>query len=119
MKKMELWEWCDIQWQRQNGRPVVLNPSSEIFSITDLSSRESELLFKIINQLREKGVSIIYISHRLEEVFNLSDRITILRDGKNAGVIEKEDIVPSITPPTRSLGIVKLLTSRDFICSIL
>lgn len=60
-----------------------------------LSSRESELLFKIINQLREKGVSIIYISHRLEEVFNLSDRITILRDGKNAGVIEKEDIVPS------------------------
>ena len=60
-----------------------------------LSSRESELLFKIINQLREKGVSIIYISHRLEEVFNLSDRITILRDGKNAGVIEKENIVPS------------------------
>ncbi len=59
-----------------------------------LSSRESELLFKIINQLREKGVSIIYISHRLEEVFNLSDRITILRDGKNAGVVEKKDIVP-------------------------
>ena len=60
-----------------------------------LSSRESELLYKIINQLRDRGVSIIYISHRLEEVFNLSDRITILRDGKNAGVIEKEDIVPS------------------------
>ncbi len=60
-----------------------------------LSSRESELLYKIINQLRDRGVSIIYISHRLEEVFNLSDRITILRDGKNVGVIEKEDIVPS------------------------
>ncbi|MBR5970847.1 MAG: sugar ABC transporter ATP-binding protein [Lachnospiraceae bacterium] len=60
-----------------------------------LSSRESELLYKIIHQLREKGVSIIYISHRLEEVFNLSDRITILRDGKNAGVVEKENIVPS------------------------
>ena len=60
-----------------------------------LSSRESELLYKIINQLRDRGVSIIYISHRLEEVFNLSDRITILRDGKNAGVIEKENIVPS------------------------
>lgn len=59
-----------------------------------LSIRESELLYKIINQLRDKGVSIIYISHRLEEVFNLSDRITILRDGKNAGVVEKEDIVP-------------------------
>ena len=60
-----------------------------------LSSRESELLFKIINQLRDRGVSIIYISHRLEEVFNLSDSITILRDGKNAGEVEKKDIVPS------------------------
>lgn len=60
-----------------------------------LSSRESELLFKIINQLRERGVSIIYISHRLEEVFNLSDRITILRDGKNVGFLDKDDIIPS------------------------
>ena len=60
-----------------------------------LSSHESELLFKIIHQLREKGVSIIYISHRLEEVFHLSDRITVLRDGKLAGVIEKENIIPS------------------------
>lgn len=59
-----------------------------------LSSHESELLFRIIHQLREKGVSIIYISHRLEEVFNLSDRITILRDGKLAGVVDKEQIVP-------------------------
>ena len=53
-----------------------------------LSSHESELLFNIIHQLRKKGVSIIYISHRLEEVFNLSDRITVLRDGKLEGVIE-------------------------------
>ena len=60
-----------------------------------LSSHESELLFKIIHQLRERGVSIIYISHRLEEVFTLSDRITILRDGKNTGVVEKNQIVPS------------------------
>lgn len=60
-----------------------------------LSSHESELLFKIIHQLREKGVSIIYISHRLEEVFSLADRITVLRDGKLEGVIEKKDIVPS------------------------
>lgn len=59
-----------------------------------LSSHESELLFRIIHQLREKGVSIIYISHRLEEVFHLSDRITILRDGKNVGVVEKEQMIP-------------------------
>ena len=60
-----------------------------------LSSHESELLFKIIHQLKGRGVSIIYISHRLEEVFNLSDRITILRDGKNEGVVEKNRIVPA------------------------
>lgn len=70
-----------------------------------LSSRESELLFKIINQLREKGVSIIYISHRLEEVFNLSDRITILRDGKNVGVLEKEEIIPS--------EVIKLMIGKE------
>lgn len=60
-----------------------------------LSSHESELLFNIINQLRKRGVSIIYISHRLEEVFNLSDRITILRDGKITGVVEKNQIIPA------------------------
>lgn len=60
-----------------------------------LSSHESKLLFSIIDQLRERGVSIIYISHRLEEVFKLSDRITILRDGKIAGVVEKNQINPS------------------------
>lgn len=59
-----------------------------------LSKKESEMLFQIIAQLKERGVSIVYISHRLEEVFNLADRITILRDGKNAGVVEKKDIVP-------------------------
>ncbi|MBQ9990556.1 MAG: sugar ABC transporter ATP-binding protein [Lachnospiraceae bacterium] len=60
-----------------------------------LSSHESELLFNIIHQLRERGVGIVYISHRLEEVFNLSDRITVLRDGKVEGVMEKGHIIPS------------------------
>ena len=46
-----------------------------------LSGRESEILFSIIEALRDKGVSIIYISHRLEEVYRLADRLTILRDG--------------------------------------
>ncbi len=59
-----------------------------------LSRKESEVLYKIINQLRDQGVSIIYISHRLEEVFNLADRIAILRDGKNVGLVDREEIVP-------------------------
>ena len=59
-----------------------------------LSSKESKMLFKIIYQLRDKGVSILYISHRLEEVFQLSDRITVLRDGKNVATVERKDVVP-------------------------
>ena len=59
-----------------------------------LSAHESEMLYKIIRGLREQGVAIIYISHRLDEVFALSDRITVLRDGKLVGVVEHQDIVP-------------------------
>lgn len=46
-----------------------------------LSKSEVEMLYKIIMGLKEKGVSIIYISHKLEEIFQLADRITVLRDG--------------------------------------
>ena len=60
-----------------------------------LSGKEAEMLFKIIQTLRSEGVSIIYISHRLEEVYMLSDRLTILRDGKNAAVLEKDEIIPA------------------------
>ena len=46
-----------------------------------LTQSETEGLFKVIESLRKKGVSIVYISHRMEEIFELCDRITILRDG--------------------------------------
>lgn len=50
-----------------------------------LSERETEVLFGIIRQLRADGVSILYVSHRLEEVFELADRVSVLRDGKLVG----------------------------------
>ena len=46
-----------------------------------LTQSETEVLFEVIKSLREKGVSIVYISHRMEEIFELCDRITVLRDG--------------------------------------
>ncbi len=49
---------------------------------SSLTDKEIVHLFKIINQLKEKGIGIIYISHKLEEIFTISDDITILRDGK-------------------------------------
>ena len=60
-----------------------------------LSASESQSLFEIINRLREKGVGILYITHRLEEVYQLADRLTVLRDGINAGEIERVEIQPN------------------------
>ena len=60
-----------------------------------LSTKESDALFQIIEQLRKDGVCIIYISHRLEEVYRLSDRLTVLRDGVRVATLEKEEIVPA------------------------
>jgi D-xylose transport system ATP-binding protein len=50
-----------------------------------LTGAEVESLFTILNKLRTRGVGMIYISHKLEEVFRISDRITVLRDGKTVG----------------------------------
>jgi ABC-type sugar transport system ATPase subunit len=50
-----------------------------------LSDAEIKQLFAAIRKLKANGVSIIYISHRLEELFEIGDRVTVLRDGKNAG----------------------------------
>ncbi len=57
-----------------------------------LTQSETEGLFKLIKSLREKGVSIVYISHRMEEIFELCDRITILRDGSYVGTENIKDI---------------------------
>ena len=59
---------------------------------SSLSQKESESLFEIIFRLKQQGVSIIYISHRLGEVERLADRVTVLRDGKNAGELSRDEI---------------------------
>ncbi len=59
-----------------------------------LSAAEQEKLFETIDGLRKKGTSILYISHRLEEIYKLSDRLTVMRDGENVGVLNREEITP-------------------------
>jgi ribose transport system ATP-binding protein len=59
---------------------------------SSLSLRESERLFEVILDLREKGVSVIYISHRLGEVKELADRVVVFRDGENAGMLEQNEV---------------------------
>ena len=50
-----------------------------------LSERETTILFEIIRRLKERGVAVIYISHRLEEIFAIADRVTVMRDGRVIG----------------------------------
>ncbi|MDD6212278.1 MAG: sugar ABC transporter ATP-binding protein [Clostridiales bacterium] len=63
-----------------------------------LTESETKVLFEVIESLKAKGVSIVYISHRMEEIFQLCDRITILRDGQYVGTrniseITMDDVV--------------------------
>ena len=53
-----------------------------------LSDKETQNLFSVIRRLRGEGVGIIYISHRLAELFQVGDRVTVLRDGRNVGTCE-------------------------------
>ncbi len=59
---------------------------------TSLSSTECERLFQLIQRLRDQGLAIIYISHRMSEIYELSDRVTVLRDGSYIGCIERSEL---------------------------
>ncbi len=59
-----------------------------------LAAAEAETLFRTIDIIRQNGASVLYISHRLEEVYRLSDRLTVMRDGQNVAVLEQEEIEP-------------------------
>jgi rhamnose transport system ATP-binding protein len=57
-----------------------------------LTQKEQHLLFAVVRELRKSGVGVIYISHRLEEIFALADRVTVLRDGESVGTNRIDDI---------------------------
>ncbi len=59
-----------------------------------LTDTESQVLFEIIKQLKQDQVSIIYISHRMEEVFQLTDKITVMRDGRYIDTLKTEKATP-------------------------
>ena len=59
---------------------------------SSLTHHEAEQLFRVIRQLRAGGVAMIYVSHRLAEVSKLADSVTVLRDGENAGNLERQEI---------------------------
>ncbi|RST61728.1 sugar ABC transporter ATP-binding protein [Siminovitchia terrae] len=71
----------------RNSTVLVLDEPTAV-----LTTKEVEKLFQLIDNLKKKGVCIIYISHRLEEIFRMCDRITVLRDGNNVSTVNVKDI---------------------------
>ena len=57
-----------------------------------LSAHEAEQLFKLVRSLRDQGVSILYISHRMEEVFEIADRVTVFRDGRRISSLPRKEV---------------------------
>ena len=72
---------------------------------SSLSGHDTKQLFKIIKELRDQGISIIYISHRLSEVEEIADRVMVLRDGRVSGHLSRDEISPD--------KIVSLMVGRD------
>ncbi len=70
-----------------------------------LTQKEQHLLFAVVRDLRKNGVGVIYISHRLEEIFALADRVTVLRDGQSVGTHRVSEI--------NEAGLIRLMVGRE------
>jgi ribose transport system ATP-binding protein len=83
-----------------NSRILVMDEPT-----TSLSSRETERLFALVRQLRAEGLAIIYISHRMAEVYELADRVTVLRDGTYVGTLTRAELSAE--------RLVRMMVGRD------
>jgi len=72
---------------------------------TALSARETERLFALIRQLRADGIALLYISHRMAEIYELSDRVSVLRDGASVGTLDRAGLSAE--------ALVKMMVGRD------
>lgn len=72
---------------------------------SSLSQPEAERLFELIESLKARGLTIIYVSHRMPELFRLCDRISVLRDGRHAGTLAGENLSEA--------AVVRLMIGRD------
>lgn len=70
-----------------NSKVIIMDEPT-----SSLSEKESRIFFKIIDRLKKENKGIIYISHRMEEVFELADRISVLRDGKFIGCVKTNEV---------------------------
>ncbi len=75
------------------ARALTVDAKAVIFDepTASLTDAEKVVLFEVIDDLRSQGVGIVYISHRMEEIFKISDRISVLRDGQYNGTLETRE----------------------------
>ncbi|RJQ40040.1 MAG: sugar ABC transporter ATP-binding protein [Anaerolineaceae bacterium] len=83
-----------------NAKVVIMDEPTS--SLTD---NETKILFRIIKSLKSKGIAVIFITHRLDEVFEISDRLTVLRDGCYIGTKDVKDITKS--------ELIKMMIGRE------
>jgi len=83
-----------------NARILVLDEPTAA-----LSSRETERLFELVGALKRERIAIVYISHRMDEVIELSDRVSVLRDGRCAGHLDRAEL--------SAATLVQMMVGRD------
>jgi len=83
----------------QNANVIIFDEPT-----TSLTPREVERLFIIIRRLAADGKGLVFVSHRLEEIFNISDRVTVLRDGLNVGKAEETSSLTQAELIRRMIG---------------
>lgn len=71
----------------KNAQVIIMDEPT-----TALTDVETKNLFKVIDRLKEKGIGVIYISHRMDEIFQISDWVTVLRDGKHIGDVKASQV---------------------------
>ena len=85
---------------RKNAKVLIMDEPTAA-----LSEKDSKSLFEVIEKLKTQGVGIIYISHRIEEVFNISDRVSVMRDGLFIGT--------KTTKSTKKKEIISMMIGRE------
>lgn len=100
---------CSVGQQQMIEIARAVSANSEVLIMDEptaaLTKKEIDVLFNVMNGLKKKNVAIVYISHRMEEIFSMCDRITVLRDGASVGT--------RVIKETNFQEVVKMMVGRE------
>ena len=112
----------DVVQQQVVAIARMIDQGSEILVFDEPTARlgieETKRLFQLLHKIKENGISVIYISHHLEEIFEIADRVTILRDGKKIGtwkideLTQKSLVAHMVGEEITNQGRVKTITNN-------